>query len=121
MASVGINRRTGKVLTGWQHVRQSIEDIITTPKLMRVMVRQYGSDQPRLIDVNMSERALLALYVAIATALVQWEPRFELTYVGFEEVSPGGHVKLALIGTYFENGHLGDRSIGLDKQWELTL
>ncbi len=121
MATVGIDRRTGKVLRGWDHVKQSIEDIITTVVMSRVMVRDYGANAAKLIDVNMSQRALLAFFVTVATALVKWEPRFELTDLGYDQLSPDGRVTLRLSGFYYERGAEGDRSISLEQRWEMTL
>lgn len=110
MASVGIDRRTGKVLRGWAHVVQSIEDILSTPVLTRVMRRAYGSDVPKLIDAPMNEASLLAVYVAIAEALAAWEPRYELKRVAFTGAGADGRAEIALVGTYYPNGHKGDRS-----------
>lgn len=110
MASVGIDRRTGRVLTGWAHVVQSIEDILTTPVLTRVMRRAYGSDVPKLIDAPMNEASLLAVYVAIAEALDAWEPRYELKRVAFTRAGADGRAEIALVGVYYPDGHKGDRS-----------
>lgn len=110
MASVGIDRRTGRVLKGWAHVVQSIEDILTTPVLTRVMRRTYGSDVPKLIDAPMNEASLLAVYVAIAEALDAWEPRYELKRVAFTRAGADGRAEIALVGVYYPDGHKGDRS-----------
>ena len=39
----GMDRETGKSLSGIEHLRQSIRDILTTPIGSRVMRRDYGS------------------------------------------------------------------------------
>lgn len=110
MASVGIDRRTGRILAGWAHVVQSIEDILSTPVLTRVMRRLYGSDSPKLIDAPMNTSSLLALYVAIAEALEAWEPRYELKHVGYSAATADGAASIALTGIYYPNGHKGDRT-----------
>ena len=109
MASVGVDRWTGKPIDGWAHVRQSVADILTTRVLTRVMRREYGADAPDLVDAPMTDKTRLAFFSAIATALVRWEPRFEITNVQFVDVSAQGRVGLRMSGNYFPRGHLGDR------------
>ena len=121
MGSVGTCRHTGRVLTDWAHTQQSIDDIITTALMTRVIRRPYGSNVPKLIDANMNEQALLALYVAIATALSVWEPRFELTDVGFDELSPDGRVLLRLVGDELPDGHKGDFTKRISRSWMIRL
>jgi len=106
--SIGISRRTGKVLTDWAHVVQSIEDILTTRVLTRVMRREYGSETPKLIDAPMNDLSLLMFYVAAAEALDRWEPRFNLLEIYFVDVSAAGNTSLRLVGEYLPRGHLGD-------------
>ena len=109
MSSIGMDRRTGRRLSDWAHVVQSIEDIRTTPALTRVMRRAYGSDTPKLIDAPMNTGSLLALYVAIAEALEAWEPRYELKRVGFSAAAADGTCTIDLAGIYYPDGHKGDR------------
>ncbi|MBB4632935.1 GPW/gp25 family protein [Sphingosinicella soli] len=40
---VGMDKKTGKAIGREQHIVQSIEDILTTPKGTRVMRRDYGA------------------------------------------------------------------------------
>lgn len=108
--SVGIDRRTGQVLTDWAHVVQSIEDILTTRVLSRVMLRQYGSELPELIDAPMNDRTVLLVYAAIATALDAWEPRLHLTDVNIAEAGSDGRITLLISGIYIPRGHYGDET-----------
>lgn len=39
----GMNSETGKTISGIEHLKQSIVDILTTPVGTRVMRRDYGS------------------------------------------------------------------------------
>lgn len=119
--SVGINRRTGKVLTDWAHVVQSIEDILTTRVGTRVMRREYGSDLPKLIDAPMNDYSLLMFYVATAEALDEWEPRFQLLEVYFVDASAAGNTTLRLVGQYLPRGHLGDPTPANDNTLVLDL
>ncbi|MBD3768115.1 MAG: GPW/gp25 family protein [Gammaproteobacteria bacterium] len=51
---LGINAQTGKPLSGIDHLRQSISDILTTRVGTRVMRRDYGSQLPELADNPMT-------------------------------------------------------------------
>jgi phage baseplate assembly protein W len=54
---IGVNNRTGKALDGMEHLKQSVQDILTTPLGTRVMRREYGSRLFELIDapINSSQ------------------------------------------------------------------
>ena len=51
----GINAHTGQALSGIDHLRQSIRDILTTRIGTRVMRRDYGSRLPTLVDNPMTQ------------------------------------------------------------------
>lgn len=108
----GVDRRTGKWLQGWPHVVQSIEMIIKTRTLTRVIRREFGSEVPRLQDYPAQERFVLGLYVSVAVGIARWEPRFELERLQLVEVNSRGQVGLQLHGIWHELGHLGIRNDG---------
>ena len=103
-----MDRRTGRRITDWAHVIQSIADILSTPFLTRVMRRPYGSDVPNLIDQPMIEGTLLKFYVAVAEALEKYEPRFEIVNVSLSDAGREGRVKMLLEGVYRPRAHRGD-------------
>lgn len=106
--SVGINRRTGRIVSDWAHVCQSIGDLLSTPYLTRVMRREYGSAVPDVIDKPLTNASLLEFYVAAAEALDRWEPRFSLDKIELVSATRGGRIELALEGTYRPRAHKGD-------------
>lgn len=75
----GMNVNTGKRLEGIDHIRQSIEDIITTPIGSRVMRRDYGSLVPELLDMPMNDALIMQVYAATVIAVTRWEPRIQIT------------------------------------------
>lgn len=99
----GMNALTGKRLGGVSHLRQSIQDILTTPIGSRVMRRDYGSRIPRLIDAPINTFILMDIYAATAEALVKWEPRFRLEQVQAVSAEPG-RLELVLFGEYLPDG-----------------
>ncbi|MEA1988963.1 MAG: GPW/gp25 family protein [Pseudomonadota bacterium] len=63
-----MNRTTGKVLSGIDHLRQRIADVLTTPIGTRVMRRDYGSRVFELIDNPMNERFKVEVTMAVYEA-----------------------------------------------------
>ena len=76
-----MDRSTGRRITGMNHLQQSIADILTTPLGSRLQRRTYGSLLPGLIDQPDNARTRLRCYAAIASALMNWEPRLRVTRV----------------------------------------
>lgn len=101
----GISAQDGKKLGGLAHLRQSIRDILTTPKGSRVMRREYGSDLFKLIDAPTNQATIAAIRAATAEALARWEPRFKLTKVQIVTASTGT-VTMDLTGEYLPNGQV---------------
>ncbi|WP_417842027.1 GPW/gp25 family protein [Terasakiella sp.] len=99
----GINSKTGKSLSGLDHLRQSIVDILTTPIGSRVMRRTYGSRLPELVDAPINKQTLLDMYAATAQALKKWEPRFSLQNVQAVSAAPG-KLTISLTGKYLPDG-----------------
>lgn len=79
---MGMSAQTGKNLSGIDHIRQSIADIITTPIGSRVMRRDYGSLVPELIDMPISDALMMQVYAATVIAVSRWEPRISITSTG---------------------------------------
>ena len=100
---IGMNAETGRALSGIDHLRQSIRDILTTPIGSRTMLWEYGSRLYRLVDAPLSKGLLTDIYAATAEALDRWEPRFRLRRVRARQAGKG-HVSLDLEGKYLPNG-----------------
>lgn len=99
----GMNALDGRKLSGIDHLRQSIRDILTTRIGTRVMRREYGSDVPALVDRPMNHGFAVDVFVAVAKALRRWEPRFRLTKVAVSSVA-AGRVTIAVDGRYLPDG-----------------
>jgi phage baseplate assembly protein W len=78
---IGMDRHSGRQLSGEAHLAQSIHDILTTPKGTRVMQRGYGSDLPNIIDQPLNGETMIDAYMATAEALDLWEPRIDLARI----------------------------------------
>jgi phage baseplate assembly protein W len=75
----GMNAETGELLAGIDHLKQSIQQIITTRVGSRVMRRKFGSTVPDLIDAPANNQTIMLCYADIAQALKDFEPRFKLS------------------------------------------
>ena len=108
MAGTGFNRDAGSLLSGFDHVRQSIGVILTTPIGSRVMRREFGSELFDLIDRPMTDQVILAIYSATVMAIARWEPRYAVTGCTITDADADGMISLQLSGVYYPRGHLGD-------------
>ena len=95
---IGMDRPTGRSIEGDAHLAQSILDILTTPKGTLVMLRDYGSDLPAVIDQPLKGETLIDAYQASAEAIALWEPRIELGRVQVIEAR-AGYAELELTDT----------------------
>lgn len=101
----GIDSKTGKALSGIEHLKQSIRDILTTPIGSRVMRRDYGSELFNLVDAPMNRETILDIIAAAIDALRKWEPRIFPQRVQVHAVAPG-HITLSLTALYIPEGQL---------------
>lgn len=112
---IGMDRRTGRSLSGEAHVAQSQADILTTPLGTRPMREEYGSLLPELLDQPDTPANRARVYAATVMALRRWEPRrrirqvrltarpaergaFDLVTIS-ERTDPAGRVRTETVST----------------------
>lgn len=119
----GIDRLTGKPLSGWPHVAQSLGVLFTTPKVTRIMRRHVGSDLPRLVDSPISPVTKIDVFAAVAEAVAAFEPRFRISRlaVSADSVPTAGRLIVDIQGVYYPRGHLGDFSVSEPKTVSVPL
>lgn len=86
-------------MTGVEHLRQSIADILTTPVGSRVMRPEYGSYLPRMVDLPVNKGWISAVQAEVARAIGRWEPRLKLQRVTVVSVIDG-QVNMTIAGEY---------------------
>jgi hypothetical protein len=101
---IGMNGNSGAELAGLSHLEQSIRDILLTPKLSRVMLRDYGSDLFALVDQPLNESTKMAITAATVGALSTWEPRIQVQSVAVTADPAGGSIMIALTAQYLPDG-----------------
>lgn len=117
MMSCGVDRRTGKPLSGWPHVAQSLGVIFATHFGDRVMRRIFGSAVPGILGKNLTPSTMLVFITAYAIACELWEPRFRPRRFLYPDAQNGpdlmrqGRLGLLLEGDYMPNALEGDFSV----------
>lgn len=95
-----MDRTTGRRITGIDHLRQSIVDIVTTPLGTRQERRTYGCILLSLMDQPANGITRLRCYAAVASALMNWEPRLRVTRVALDYGDQPGQAELTVDGDY---------------------
>jgi uncharacterized protein len=117
----GMDRYTGKLLQGWDHVEQSLYYIFATPFHSRVLRRWIGSFVPPILGRNISAQTIGTFYWAVISAIDLWEPNYRITKIDFmQEVVPtltpptveamirSGQALFRNNGVYYPRGFLGN-------------
>ena len=109
--SIGIDAVTGSLVTGWEHVIQSLRDIFDTRFGSRVMREWYGSFVPNLLGRLITPQEVTPFFTAITSAVEQWEPRFRVTQVQVVKVTRDGQLHVFLDGEYRPRAVYGDFTV----------
>ena len=117
--SVGMNAETGAILTGWDHVLQSLNVIFTTNFGERVMREWFGSAVPAILGQNLDEPTVMRYFSAVASAIDVWEPRVRVKRFVPRSVGRDGKFRLEMVLEYRPRALTGDftvegaRTVGL--------
>ncbi|MCF6777599.1 GPW/gp25 family protein [Thiotrichales bacterium 19X7-9] len=99
----GIDRFNGRVLDDIDHVKQSIEDILTTPIGSRVQLRTYGSRLFEYIDRPMNNETVIQIILESAKSIDEWETRARLTRI-LPSINDNGRLNIDVDFTYRPDG-----------------
>mgnify|MGYP001597026202 CR=1 FL=1 len=105
-----MSRYNESVLTEIEHIKQSLEDIATTPIGSRLMRRDYGTLLANLIDQPISEVLYLKIYSTLYTAYVRWEDRVDISQMNVVDIK-NGQLILDIVGFLKTNGNEINMSI----------
>ncbi|MEZ2600751.1 GPW/gp25 family protein [Kluyvera intermedia] len=98
----GMDRKSGKPLSGIDHIRQSVQDILSTPTGTRVELPLYGSNLIHLVDHPTDRTTTIRVVMAAAGALARWEPRIVVNTIDVLQAG-GGAILLSIHATDVEN------------------
>ncbi len=105
---IGIDADTGRRISGWEHVVQSLRDIFVTRFGSRYAREWYGSFVPEALGRLINPQEMLPVIASITSAIEQWEPRFRVLNVEVGGDIRAGHLDLTIIGRYRPRALLGD-------------
>ncbi|MFP4182781.1 MAG: GPW/gp25 family protein [Thiohalospira sp.] len=88
----GMDRHTGKRIEGTAQLAQSLRDVLNTRPGTRVMLREYGSALPDLVDEPVDGRFEVEVYAAVADAARRWVPRLRVEQVQMAGQTESGPV-----------------------------
>ncbi len=109
--SVGLDATSGLVLTGWDHVLQSLSDIFTTGFGERVIREWYGSFVPHLLGRLITPEEVTPFFVAITSAIEQWEPRYRVSEIKVLKATRDGALHFYIDGEYRPRAVFGDFTV----------
>jgi uncharacterized protein len=104
----GMDAATGALLSGFDHVRQSISTILTTLLEERVMRLDFGADLIRQIGRNMDRDVILNLFRLATVAVHRQEPEFRVKQLEIVSLERTGGIAFKLKGLYYPEGRLGN-------------
>ncbi|USQ97244.1 GPW/gp25 family protein [Caulobacter sp. RL271] len=105
---MGLNRDTGRILSGWPHVVQSLGIVWSTRLNEREMRPWFGSELAGELGKPLTPAVALRVSQLVTVAIELWEPRFGVKRAAFTKIGAGGNLVLRIDGEYRPNGHLGD-------------
>lgn len=107
---IGMDRHTGQPISGIEHLRQSIADVLSTPVGSRRHRPEYGSKVRAYVDLPVNEGWKSSVQAEAVRALQRWEPRLKLERVRVLAVL-GGKIDLSLAGEYLGDSFVVEVSV----------
>ncbi|UUJ42351.1 GPW/gp25 family protein [Pseudomonas extremaustralis] len=107
---IGMDRHTGQPISGIEHLRQSIADILSTPLGSRRHRPFYGSRLRGFVDLPINAGWKSAVQAEAARALGRNEPRLKLERVTALSLLDG-KINLRVAGEYLGDSFVMEVSV----------
>lgn len=104
----GIDGRTGQVITGVPHLRQSLRKIWGTQIEQMFMLLDFGSNLRGLLSEDLTPSLALMIYNEMVASAARWEPEYGISQLQFVMLTEGGGLGLRHGGLYFPEGRYGN-------------
>ncbi|MGH0004070.1 GPW/gp25 family protein [Pseudovibrio ascidiaceicola] len=108
MSYLGMDPRTGKEITGIEHVTVCLRNLFQTSPRTLPLLLDYGSKLRSLVDKPVTEEFRLEVSVAIVEAIEKEEPRLRPVRVTLSGDLKAGDAFVELEAIYYPLGHLGN-------------
>lgn len=107
---IGMDRHTGQPISGIEHLRQSITDILSTPLGSRRQRPEYGSKLRGFVDLPINAGWKSAVQAEAAHALGRNEPRLKLERVTALSLLDG-KINMLVAGEYLGDSFVLEVSV----------
>ncbi len=107
---IGMDRHTGQPISGIEHLRQSIADILSTPLGSRRHRPEYGSKLRMFVDLPINAGWKSAVQAEAAHALGRNEPRLKLERVTALSLLDG-KINMSVAGEYLGDSFVLEVSV----------
>jgi len=107
---IGMDRHTGQPISGIEHLRQSIADILSTPLGSRRHRPDYGSKLRGFVDLPINAGWKSAVQAEAAHALGRNEPRLKLERVTALSLLDG-KINMSVAGEYLGDSFVLEVSV----------
>lgn len=107
---IGMDRHTGQPISGIEHLRQSIADILSTPLGSRRQRPEYGSKLRGFVDLPINAGWKSAVQAEAARALGRSEPRLKLERVTALSLLDG-KINMLVAGEYLSDNFVLEVSV----------
>ncbi|MFT4099036.1 MAG: integrase [Rhodoblastus sp.] len=104
----GVDRVTGKPLTGYAHMEQCVAFIVQSMKGDVVMLYDLGADIDREIGRGMHRPMLLSLFARLIASIHAWELEFRVRKIALVNMTRVGGLAVAIDGLYYPEGRYGN-------------
>lgn len=109
----GISAETGKIISGPDHLAQSLGKIWRTQLAQRVMLLDFGSDLRGRLGEDITPALALGIYNDLVLSAARWEPEYSIDSLQLVTVTEGGVLGLRYSGLYYPEGRFGNYDLAV--------